>query len=164
MSIGYLSQNGMNVVFGQWATADPNIQQYGFGQLYNQNGEPKVSQTYPGLWVQPQQTVSNAPDFYTITRNYQILIYDLVFYRGSTASNQNFIISDCEEYAFRLIRFLKSKSDIFDVVAQPTITPFADRWLDDVSGVIIDIQIEFNAQTSNCDDPAYTFNIQNNSI
>jgi len=170
--IGYLSQNGMNRVFEQWSIADPNINQYGFGQLYNQNGEPKVGQKYPGIWVNP---VNTQPGEWSIVRNYQILIYDLVFDSGASASqsglfqfangtNQNAVVSDCEELAFRLIRFLKNKSEIFDVSGQPTITPFSDRFLDDVSGVIIDIAIEFNGESGICEDPDYTFTIVQNNI
>ena len=172
MSIGYLSQNGMNRVFEQWAAADPNMNQYGFGQLYNQNGEAKILQKYPGIWVNP---VNSQPGEYSITRNYQILIYDLVYETGATPSqsglfqyangtNQNAVVSDCEEWAFRLIRFLKKKSDIFDVTQTPNVTPFSDRWLDDVSGVIIDVAIEFNGESSICEDPDYTFTIIQNDI
>lgn len=158
--IGYLSQNGMNTVFNQWATADPNIEQYGFGQLYNENGEPRATQKYKGMWVNPVNTSVNE---YTIDRAYQILIYDVVF-DDDAGDNENRIISDCEEIAFRLIRFLKSKSDIFDITTPPTVTPFSDRFLDSVSGVIIDLTIEFNGESSNCEDPDYLFNIQNNTI
>lgn len=161
MSIGYLSQNGMNVVFNQWSTSDPNINQYGFGQLYNQNGEPKVKQVYPGLWVNPVNTIVGD---YSLDRTYQILIYDLVYQSEDGSTNQNYVISDSEEIAFRLIRFLKDKSDIFYVSGNPTVVPFNDRWLDDVSGVIIEITIEFNAESSVCEDPDYSFNIQNNTI
>jgi hypothetical protein len=151
----------MNNVFNQWATADPNINQYGFGQLYNENGQSKVKQVYGGMWVNPINTV---PGEYSIIRNYQILIYDLVFVAENGDSNQNKIISDCEEIAFRLIRFLKNKSDIFDVSGQPSIQPFSDRWLDAVSGVILTIAVEFNAEYTECEDPDYTFNIKSNDI
>jgi hypothetical protein len=161
MSIGYLSQNGMNNVFNQWATGDPNINQYGFGQLYNENGLPKVKQVYGGMWVNP---INTTPGEYSLVRNYQILIYDLVFVSENGESNQNKIISDCEEIAFRLIRFLKEKSDIFNVSGQPNIQPFSDRWLDAVSGVILTIAVEFNAESSDCEDPDYNFNIKSNDI
>jgi hypothetical protein len=161
MSIGYLSQNGMNTVFNQWATADPNINQYGFGQLYNQNGEPKVAQVYPGAWFNPQST---SVEEYRLIRTYQIIIYDLQFVSESGVSNQNKIISDCEEIAFRLIRFLKNKSDVFYVTNSPTIQPFTDKFLDDVSGVLINIDIEFNAEYTNCEDPDYSFTIKTNDI
>jgi hypothetical protein len=153
--IGYLSQNGMNKVFEQFVQYDPNLNQYGFGQLYKENGEPKVNQVYAGMWVQPLTT--QVTD-YTIIRNYQILIYDLVF------DNQNLVISDCEEIGFRLIRFLKDKSDIFYISGQPTMNPFQDRFLDDVSGVIIDVAIEFNGESANCEDPDYSFTIKQNDI
>lgn len=159
--MNYLSQNGMNKVFEQWSTADPNISSYGFGQLYNQNGEPKVEQKYPGMWVNP---VNSVVDEYIVNRNYQILIYDVTYVIGTNSSNQNAVISDCEEYAFRLVRFLKDKSDVFDVVGSPTITPFTDRFLDDVSGVIIDLTVQFNGESSNCNDPDYSFNIKYNDL
>ena len=161
MSIGYLSQNGMNTVFSQWSQVDPNINQYGFGQLYNENGEPKVKQTYPGMWVNPTNTTVND---YALTRSYQVLIYDLVFIAADGESNQNKVISDCEEIAFRLVRFLRLKSDIFTINTSPTIVPFNDRFLDDVSGVILNVDIEFNAESSDCEDPDYNFNIKSNDI
>lgn len=147
-------------MFEQWATADPNIEQYGFGQLYDQNGEPKIRQKYKGIWVNPVNTLVNE---YTIDRSYQILIYDAVF-QNNDGDNENHVISDCEEIAFRLIRFLKTKSDIFDITQTPTVTPFSDRWLDAVSGVIIDVTIEFNGESSECNDPDYDFNIKSNTI
>jgi hypothetical protein len=157
----YLSQNGFNKVLNQWTTSDPNLNQYGFGQLYNQNGEPKVKQVYPGLWCNPVNTQVGE---YSLTRNYQILIYDLIFLDEAGESNQNKIISDCEEIAFRLIRYLRNKSDIFDVITNPTVQPFSDRWLDSVSGVILTIGIEFNGESSECEDPDYNFNIKSNDI
>ena len=161
MSIGYLSQNGMDSVFNQWSQADPNINQYGFGQLYNENGEPKVKQVYPGMWVNPTQTIVNE---YALTRTYQILIYDLTFVSAAGDSNQNKAISDCEEIAFRLVRFLKDKSDIFTINGTPNVVPFTDRFLDDVSGVILTVDVDFNAESSDCEDPDYSFNIKSNDI
>jgi hypothetical protein len=160
MSIGYLSQNGVNKMFGQFSEADPNLNQYGFGQLYNQNGEPKVDQKYKGMWVNPVQSFVNE---YTVDRTYQILIYDVV-YEDDDGTSQNKIISDCEEIAFRLIRFLRNKSDIFDLTQSPTVQPFTDRFLDNVSGVIIDITIEFNGESAICEDPNYDFNITQNNL
>lgn len=159
--IGYLSQNGMDQVFSQWSSVDPNINQYGFGQLYNENGEPKAKQVYPGLWCNPTQTLVGE---YSLTRSYQILIYDLVFIAADGVSNQNKVVSDCEEIAFRLIRFLRLRSDIFTLSTTPTIVPFNDRFLDDVSGVILTVDVDFNAESSDCEDPDYNFNIKSNDI
>lgn len=161
MSIGYLSQNGMNTVFNQWSEADPNINNYGFGQLYNENGEPKAKQVYPAVWVNPTQTSVGE---WALTRSYQILIYDLVFVGANGESNQNKVISDCEEIAFRLIRFLRLNSDLFTITTQPTIVPFNDRFLDDVSGVILNVSVDFNAESADCNDPDYNFNIKSNDI
>lgn len=162
MSIGFLSQIGFEQIMQQFAAADPNLNQFGFGELWRENGEIKANQVYPGMWVNPQST--NFLSDFAISRNYQILIYDLVFNDSTGKSNQNSIISDCEEIAFRLVRFLKSKSDIFDIQGLPTIAPFSDRWLDQVSGVTLDVNIVFNFQSSDCDDPDYSFQIKSNQI
>jgi hypothetical protein len=162
MSIGYLSQNGMNKVFNQFTVADPNLNQYGFGQLYKENGQPKVEQVYAGMWVNPTQT--SVISDWAIQRNYEILIYDLTFLSEAGESNQNKVVSDCEEIALRLIRFLKNKSDVFDVSGQPTISPFSDRWLDAVSGVIVSLSLVFNGESSDCEDPSYSFDIKTNEI
>jgi len=159
-TIQYLSQNGMNKVFEQFVTADPNLTQYGFGQLYNQNGEPKATQRYPGLWCNPVSTTFNNNQ-YALNRTYQFLIYDIV---NGDRSNENSIISDCEEYAFRLCRFLMNKSDAFIIVGNPVITPFSDKFLDDVSGVIVDVVVEFAGESSDCEDPDYNFDIKYNEI
>jgi hypothetical protein len=159
--IGYLSSEGMNAVFRQWSEADPNIESYGYGQLYDSNGNARVEQKYNSVWIQP---INTSVDEWVITRSYQVLIYGLVFQNESGQTNQNKLISDCEEIAFRLIRFLKGGNEIFNVNVPPTVSPFSDRFLDDVSGVIIDIQIEFNGESSDCLDPDYTFNIIKNEI
>ena len=159
----YLSLNGMDQIFSQFVAKDPNLKQYGFGQLYNQNGEPKVTQLYPGLWSQLTTTTSTG--LYQLNRTFQILIYDLVFVDQTTGiSNQNKVVSDCEEFAFRLVRFLRNNSDAFDIGGDPIISPFNDKFLDDVSGVIVDITIITNNESSDCEDPDYTMNIKYNNI
>lgn len=156
--IGYLSQKGMEKVFESWASYDPNIEQFGFGNFFDQNGKIKVDQKYPGCYVQPISTtiVNN-----TIVRNYEIIFYDIPF---ESQDNENDVISDCEEYAFRLNRFLRTKSDIFNVSGQPIITQFRERFLDDVSGVLMNISIEFNGDLDECNDPDYSFGINQNDI
>lgn len=150
----------MNKVFSQFVAADPNLTQYGFGQLYNQNGIVKTEQRYPGMWVNPVKT-EYQNEQYTINRTYQILIYDIL---ASDRSNENQVISDCEELAFRLCRFLMNKSDTFLILGTPVITPFSDKFLDDVSGQIIDVVVQFNGESSDCNDPDYSFDIKYNDL
>jgi hypothetical protein len=154
--MNYLSINGIETIFSQFVAADPNLSQFGFGQLYNQGGEPKVKQVYPGLWA--QLTTSTTQGDYEINRTFQIIIYDVPF------ENHNKVISDCEEYAFRLIRFLRLNSDDFYLSGNPVINPFTDKFLDDVCGVIVDLTIATNMESSNCEDPVYNFNIKTNNV
>jgi hypothetical protein len=157
----YLSQNGMSKVFEQWALADPNINQFGFGLFYNENGEAKAKQIYPGAWVNPGTTTPQSD--YAITRQYQVIIYDLVFLDAAGTSNQNSVVSDCEEIAFRLVRFLKKQNEAIDLSSW-SVQPLSDRWLDKVSGVVLDLTIIFNFEWSNCEDPSYGFQIKFNEI
>lgn len=157
----YLSQTGMSQIFQQWATADPNINQFGYGLFFNENGETKAQQVYPGVWVNPQGTTPQSD--WAITRQYQVLIYDLVFNDASGNSNQNSVVSDCEELAFRLVRFLKQRHDLIYLNSW-SVQPLSDRWLDKVSGVVLDLTIEFNFQWSDCDDPTYGFAIKYNEV
>lgn len=154
--MNYLSLNGIETILSQFVSADANLKQFGFGQLYNQSGEPKVNQVYPGLWA--QLTTSTTQGDYQINRTFQILIYDVPF------DNHNKVISDCEEYAFRLIRFLRLNSDDFYLSGDPVINPFTDKFLDDVCGVIVDLTISTNMESSDCEDPDYSFNIKTNNI
>ena len=154
--MNYLSLNGIENILSQFVEADPNLKQFGFGQLYNQGGEAKVKQVYPGLWA--QLTTSTTQGDYEINRSFQILIYDVPF------ENHNKVISDCEEYAFRLVRFLRLNSDDFYLSGNPTINPFTDKFLDDVCGVIVDLTISTNMESSDCEDPDYSFNIKTNNI
>jgi len=158
----YLSQKGMSQVFEDWASADPNINQFGYGQFFNENGEPKAKQLYPGCWVNPQST--NPISDYAFTRKYQVLIYDLVFVDALGLSNQNDVVSDCEEFAFRLVRYLKETAGDIINLQTWSLQPLSDRWLDKVSGVILDLTIEFNFQFSPCDDPTYGFPIKYNEV
>ena len=158
--MNYLSLNGISKVFEDFTEYDPNLMSFGFGQLYNQNGEPKVKQLYPGLWVNP--TSMTGDGLYQINRSFQILIYDLKFDNDS-GTNENKTISDCEEYGYRFIRFCRSKSEVFDVTTW-SMTPFNDKFVDDVCGVIIDITLSFNGESSDCEDPDYNFSIKYNDL
>lgn len=159
MSMQYLSLNGFKKVLEDFALADPNLNSFGFGQLYNANGDPEVKQEYPGMWCNPTRMTAGER---TITRGFQILFYDVPFAGGVNERGVTGIVSDCEEFALRLVRFLREKSEIFDIEGVPTITPFSDKFLDDVCGVIMELDIQFNGISSDCDDPNYNFIIKSN--
>jgi hypothetical protein len=150
--MNYLSQTSFELTLQSWAQIDPQIESFGFGQLYNQMGEPKPEQKYKGMWVNPTQTEVNE---WTIVRSYQVIIYDLVFEVSPGKTNQNSVVSDCEEIAFRFVRFLRNFTDDFNIQAA-TIQPFSDKWLDNVSGVLLDIRVEFNFESADCKDPDYS--------
>lgn len=154
----FLSLNGLNKMLETWVTNDGQLQAYGFGQPYNQNGEPKISQRYPSMWANGLSTVAEQ---YRSVRTIQILIFDVVL---ADRTNEISVISDCEEIAFRLVRWFRLASDAFLVEGNPSIEPFTDKFLDDVAGVIINIQVEFNAESADCNDPDITFPIKTTNV
>lgn len=155
----YLSLNGMKEVFSQWATNDPNIQQFGYGQPFKENGEIKINQKYPGMWVTYNKSDIPA-NGYANFRTYQIMFYDIAHDDTQVDNAQ----SDMEEIAYRLIRFLRNNSEVFGLSNNPTFVPMEDRFLDAVAGVIVDVTLEFNGESSQCMDPDNNFTIKYNTI
>ncbi len=154
----YLSLNGLNKMLGDWVANDHQLQAFGFGQPYNQNGEPKISQRYPSMWANPTNAIAEQ---HRTVRTIQILIFDVLL---ADRTNEISVISDCEEIAFRLVRWFRLASDAFLVEGNPSIEPFTDKFLDDVAGVIINIQVEFNAESADCNDPIDNFNIKTTNV
>lgn len=146
--INYISLEGIDKLFNEWATNDPNIKgHYGFGQPFEVDGKPKMDQRYPQMFVIPgTTTLTNVT-----TREYQIMFYDI-----KTSDNSNFIhvISDCGEYAARFWRWLLHYSEDITVVQPPTYTYLNDRFLDDVAGVIMNITIQTSGDINYCNDPS----------
>lgn len=147
----YFSTNSVKRFFAQYVQNEVNLKGYYFGQPFDINGQTTVEQLYPGMLVTP---INSQALQYTINRTYQITIYDILNFEKS---NEIEIISDCEEYAFRLIRYITANHDYFSIVGVPTISPFVDKFLDDVAGVIIDIVIEFNGESNECLDTMPNF-------
>ena len=153
--MSYLTQKQMNRIFENWADNDPNIQQFGWGALYNQAGIPTIEQVYPGLYVVPGQ---EALDSKSLTRKYQIFIYDLVWEQDG-GSNIATVHSEATEIMHRLRRWLDddAQADYFELADIKTITdPFRDKWLDDVAGVTATFELVVNTNSS-CADPDNDF-------
>ncbi len=147
--INYLSLNSLSDLLNQWVTIDKNIQTYGFGLLSDVNAHIKSDQKYPGMWVQPTPATMNET---VVNRTLQIVIYDLPTDEGGVSP-----VSDCEEIAFRLIRFLTDRNgefeDTFQLTGTPVVTPFfREKYLDGLSGVMVDLQVETAADWNSCND------------
>lgn len=149
----YLSLKGVKIALQKWSQSDPNIKAYGFGQIYDINGQPKTEQLYPQMWVSPQQSqpVLTANGMHVVNRSMQILFFDT---KLADNTNELQVISDSEELAFRFIRWLMNSNDPeINLLQNPTITPFTDKFLDDVAGVMVDFIVEFNGSNDYCSDP-----------
>jgi hypothetical protein len=155
----YLSMNGVKKTLELWATNNPSLKHSGFGQPFNVNGEVKLQQRYPQMWTQPVSStpvLNNTQGIITFNRNLQILFFDT---KLADNSNEISVISDMEELAFQFCRWLMNNNDDIDMISSPTITPFTDKFLDDVAGVILDVVVQFNGDSIGCDDPETSFTI-----
>ena len=147
----YFSTNSIKKLFQDYVTNEVNLKSYIFGQPFNQNGEPIFKQVYPGLLVTPLSTIASE---YALTRQYEVVFYDIL---DEDKLNLIDVQSDCEEFALRLIKFLRNFSSDFELIGDPNISFFVDRFLDDVSGVILTVSINSNADSNECDTPNGSF-------
>ena len=160
--MNYLSLNAIEKLFDSWATSDPNIAAFGFGNPFNINGEAKASQKYPGMWANCYRTTLNHNQrngSATEIHEFEILFFDI-----KVGDNENSIRSDCNEYAARFVRWLLHYSDEISFNGLPTIEPFWDKWLDDVAGVKLTLAIEVYGDRNYCDDPSNTASHYQNNI
>lgn len=159
MAYDYLSLKGIETALRKYSQSDPNIKSFGFGQLFDVNGKIKTEQLYPQMWVSPinSQPVISQNGFITVNRTFEVLFYDI---RLADGTNEIQVVSDCEELGMRFLRWLMTANDPeINVISSPTITPFTEKFLDDVAGVTYNMVIEFSANADDCDDPNTTTNI-----
>ncbi len=154
--MGYLSLTKVKSIFQEWATNDPNIVQYGYGDFWDGNAKPKVEQKYPGMFISPISTTdiqARNNQSSQLKRQFRVFFFDLVF------NNIDEVHSTTEELALRFGRWLKNLEDEIELVSISTLEPFKDEWVDDVAGYTFQFELEFIATDLDCGDPENTINI-----
>jgi hypothetical protein len=106
---------------------------------------------YPVLIVAPITTVVNDN---TLNHTYRIAIADLV---KKDENNQVEVWSDTQQILTDIAKVFRYDSDLFSLIGEPILTPFKERWNDDVSGWQGDFEIEFNFDNSECNIPIDEF-------
>lgn len=139
------SLNQLIKIFSDFADSHLQINSFGFGEVYEANGNPKVTGNTPTLWVFPTQAT---PLENTTIYSFDVRCWDLVT-KGE--ENENDVLSDCQQTLFDFIQFIKH-NDIFDinVSGDPSLTPFTEQLADDVTGWECSIDIEVNSINSDC--------------
>jgi hypothetical protein len=139
------SLNQLIKIFNDFADSHLQINSFGFGEVYEANGNPKVTGNTPTLWIYPTQAT---PLENTTIYSFDVRCWDLVT-KGE--ENENDVLSDCQQTLFDFIQFIKH-NEIFDinVSGDPSMTPFTEQLADDVTGWECSIDIEVNSINSDC--------------
>mgnify|MGYP000179497745 CR=1 FL=1 len=139
------SLNQLIKIFSDFADSHLQINSFGFGEVYEANGNPKVTGNTPTLWIYPTQAT---PLENTTIYSFDVRCWDLVT-KGE--ENENDVLSDCQQTLFDFIQFIKH-NEIFDinVSGDPSMTPFTEQLADDVTGWECSIDIEVNSINSDC--------------
>jgi len=139
------SLNQLIKIFSDFADSHLQINSFGFGEVYEANGNPKVTGNTPTLWIFPTQAT---PLENTTIYSFDVRCWDLVT-KGE--ENENDVLSDCQQTLFDFIQFIKH-NEIFDINLSggPSMTPFTEQLADDVTGWECSIDIEVNSINSDC--------------
>ncbi len=139
------SLNQLIKIFSDFADSHLQINSFGFGEVYEANGNPKVTGNTPTLWIFPTQAT---PLENTTIYSFDVRCWDLVT-KGE--ENENDVLSDCQQTLFDFIQFIKH-NEIFDInlSGDPSMTPFTEQLADDVTGWECSIDIEVNSINSDC--------------
>lgn len=153
--------NQFHNVFKTFAQNHRFVNSYGFGDLadigngvenYSVNKDNSTGKLmYPSMWITPQPSVI---DRHFIRWKFNILFYDLVH---KDDSNSIEVLSDTQQCAADLINYLRNPSyeDYFSIDNEYSfqITPFRDRFNDEVTGWMLDLEIDVVNLNDRCTIP-----------
>jgi hypothetical protein len=144
-----LSYNQINELFNQVAIAHYQIKRFGSGELSEADINKFISenQEYPVLWMTPVSVTTNSN---VLLYSLNLLVFDLV---NKDKDNEREVLSDCLQIALDVVRILRYGNAEFNIVTEPNISPFAGRYSDWVAGWSLEIELEVDIQSNNCDIP-----------
>ena len=144
-----LSYNQINELFNQVAIAHYQIKRFGSGELSEADINKFISdnQEYPVLWMTPVSVTTNSN---VLLYSLNLLVFDLV---NKDKDNEQEVLSDCLQIALDVVRILRYGNAEFNIVTEPNISPFAGRYSDWVAGWSLEIELEVDIQSNNCDIP-----------
>lgn len=146
-----MSINQQKQLFQNIATAHEMIRGFGFGNLFEQNGNVKEGLDYNLLWVVP---VSSTPTEQTIIRVYNILILGKI---EKDKSNRDEVWSDCEKIAMDIVKIFRNENDEYNILGEPVFEPIDEDRSDWVAGYGGTVTIETNFASNYCDIPMTGF-------
>jgi hypothetical protein len=141
------SLNQLIKIFNDFADSHLQINSFGFGEIWEANGNPKTTGNTPTLWVFPIQSTINDN---TIVFSFDDRCWDLVT-KGE--ANENDVLSDTHQILVDFVNYIKNSSFEYITSGSPSCTPFTEQLADDVTGWQCSIDIEVNKIDSDCQIP-----------
>lgn len=123
------------------------LNDFGFGNLFEINGEIKPGITYNLLWVIP---VDSETTEQTKRRRFLFMCLGLV---KEDLSNRDEVWSDTEQILDDLFKKILVEEEDIDLGGDPLMTPVSERFGDWVTGWQADVVIETKADSTPCNIP-----------
>lgn len=122
-----------------------------FGEVPSKAEANTESTVYPAFYqvLDTSTQLSN-----TIQRTFTLIVCDLVF---PGHENLDEVHSDTEQTLSDIIKILRQESEYYDVIGDPVIVPFKDRYGDAVAGHEATVVIETTYNDAFCDIPSDAF-------
>lgn len=145
---------GLNIIvnkFAEIAASHMELKSFGYGAVPDIDSQLQSNALFTQLWVEPlsSQLVFNKGGVVN-QRRYAIYCYDLIRQDEkniiSTWNNTELILID-------IIKLLKYDSVDYRIVNDPILTPFSERFADNVTGYMTEIILETPESSGTCDIP-----------
>jgi hypothetical protein len=143
-----MTLNNSKALFQNIATAHYNLNGFGFGRLFEVNGEIKPGITYRCLWVVPISTVVTDQ---TVQRTFNVMVLDLV---KKDKSNRDEVWSDCEQDLNDVIKILRNESDDYELIGEPELNPIDEAHGDWLAGYGTTLTVQSDFNNNYCDIPS----------
>lgn len=145
--------NNIKDLLAQIAAAHYQIKGFGFGNLFEINGESGTSEMksghgYPLFWVVPLESTTLEQ---TRQRRFLFIVADLVKH---DLSNRDDVWSDTEAVFDDVIKILRLESDDYELIGDPIKFPVSEKFSDWVTGWQAEVVIETALNSNYCDIPA----------
>ena len=146
-----MTLNQQKQLFQNIATAHDMINGFGFGNLFEKNGNVKDGLEYNLLWVVPTgSTIAEQ----TIIRTYNLLVLGQI---QKDKSNRDEVWSDCEKIASDIVKIFRNESDDYNILGEPQFLPIDESDADWLAGYGGTVTIETEFASNYCDIPMQGF-------
>lgn len=147
-----ISYNQVIALFQNIATAHEQVHSFGVGEAWMVDARPEDQQLMPKVWLIPGQLDVQE---YIMRYNLTLLCFDLV---QKDETNMEEVLSDTQLILLDIVKVLRAyPNSWFQIVDEPRLNPFVERFQEDVSGWRMDLVLQVDFNSSECDMPMDAF-------